>query len=71
MRIDCKIEKATNKPLLVLHGTNAKPGFLRVFDGQHSEAQGAYVKCQTRNPKSAQEHNAALALLASWLRQGG
>lgn len=71
MRIDCKIEKATNKPLLVLHGTSAKPGFLTVFDGQHnSEAQGAYIKCQTRNPKSTQEHTAALALLASWLNMG-
>lgn len=70
MRIDCKIEKVTNKPLLVLHGTNAKPGFLTVFDGQHSETDGGYIRCKTRDPKSVQEHNAALSLLASWLRMG-
>lgn len=70
MRIDCKIEKPTGKPLLILHAMPAKNGFLTVYDGQHSEAQGAYLKCQTRNPKSIGEHEAVLALLARWLKQG-
>ena len=70
MRIDCKIEKPTGKPLLVLHGTCTRPGFLTVFDGQHSEADGGYIRCKTRNPKSPQEHDEALALLATWLKLG-
>ena len=70
MRIDCKIEKPTGKPLLVLHGTGAKPGFLTVFDGRHSEADGGYIHRKTRNPKSVHEHEAALALLSAWLRMG-
>ena len=70
MRIDCKIEKATNKPLLILHAIPAKSGFLTVYDGQHSEAEGSYLRCQTRNPKNMGEHEAALALLSAWLRMG-